>query len=197
MVYAIWIFKGILAWMATGADDCLSMYAIIYERIKCEQLKTIAGTIAGTCLMFVAAKLISGAAFNIVGSTQYLRLLGLVPAILGWNLLSKNLSIEQKEETHHDTHRFRSVTVLAAAVYLANSTDDLSVNSSLILQSPSLTLHLCLLAGNIIGCSLCALATIAFHRRFQSSKFQRRIGLSAGCVLILMGFSIVCGFWQK
>lgn len=190
MQLAVWFLKGIIIWMSTGADDVLAMYAIIYDKIKTEQLKAVIGNILGTVLMFIVAAFISHSVLSIVGQSKSFCLLGLVPCFLGWRLIGRNLSIEEKEETHHDVNRWRSMVILAMAIYLTNSTDDLSVNSAVLIQTADWRLVVSLLLGNVTGCIICTLVTMYLCNHIQP-KHQRRISMAAGFLLIAIGISVI------
>jgi len=194
MAYGIWVLKGMMAWMATGIDDVLAVYALGHDKSKGGQSAIIAGTVFGTIVMFLLGLLVAKAVISITGSNAYLRLLGVFPIILGWRLFVTNLrnstSIIAKTQPAK-----KSLFILAAVVYLSNSTDDLTVNSSLLVQTESTFNRCCLLAGNILGCLTLALLAIGFSQIIDQ-RVKHTINLLSGLTLMALGLTILSGVWN-
>lgn len=195
MVYFVWFINGLLAWAATGVDDILMVYTLGQNRSRASQFLIVVGTSLGTCLMFLLAQVLAWTAVSIAGASQYLQLLGLVPFLLGWRLVSKNIGITVTKEETIDYDSGRNALVLAMMVYLANSTDDLSVNCALLANTSSELQNVCLLLGNICGSAICALLAILFSN-LVANKTKRAINLLAGFVLMAIGLSIMLGLWK-
>lgn len=184
------IISGIVIFLSTGTDDLLVMTALLNGKSSKEHSAILWGTVLGTAIMFIVSLAIGNFLPIHSSPKDYLRFAGLVPLTIGLMYVSKGFSTDF---TKVGEASGKSGLWIAMTMYLSNATDDLIVNSSLIIASKDFYQLIGLGIGNLIGAAFYYGIAKRITGLGNSPRFMKFIWGIAGSALILIGFKIVIG----
>ncbi|MFC1787837.1 hypothetical protein ACFLZY_01305 [Patescibacteria group bacterium] len=169
-------------------DDFAIQLTLILNAKPRQVWLIIVGTLLGVVLMFSFCLLLySGVTRIQLG--EMMRLAGMVPIFLGlWQLQSTFVKYQTNETQPAQTERSWRLLPTAFILYLTNSTDDIAVTTSTLVNE-SLVHVLLIGSGIMTGCLLSVFVARTIALRFGKNLYLMQA--IAGIMLILIGFYIL------
>ncbi|MBU0731374.1 hypothetical protein KKC88_00670 [Patescibacteria group bacterium] len=181
------VMLGIATWMSTGVDDLLVILTLLSICQPRSRAAIVAGTLVGTMLMFGLSTLIAHLVGPIFGEST--NAVGLVPIVVGVMVLR---NLPSPDDESRKTNGPVKMFLMSLGFYLMNMTDDVSVNTSLLIHMTGSTKSILLLGvGNIIGASL-ALAGMHWFT-ILLRKHLRVVAIFGATAIICFGVVILLG----
>lgn len=203
----IWV--GVAAWFATGIDDFLVV--LFYMNLRRSSLNTVSvvtGTVLAVLVMIWLCVGLDLIAENVIETIGNLRLLGVVPMLLGIYGVIRWIRDHEKKAPKWGkwAHAF-GIAGVSFLTYLSNSTDDIIVNTSILQSSIFHTLSyrwwgfvVGILMGAVITCVVASLLLMLrdqARKRFMESQtvhwLSHYLSLSVNIAIVVVGLTVLLG----
>jgi uncharacterized membrane protein SirB2 len=183
----------------------------MFMRIRRTRLNTLAvifGTVSSVIVMIVICLFLNRGTTEFAEWAGSFRLAGLVPVMLGIIAIFRKLHTRKREKsTQNHWLEASGIGVGAFLAYLGNSTDDIVVNTSLLLSGFFIPFEFAwwgFLAGIVIGSLItCGVAYLILRcgdeaeRRFAENKafrgFSKLLPYFVDSFIILVGLAVLAG----
>lgn len=200
-----WFGLGVVIFIFTGLDDLCIVYLLFKQKSRNQKIQIFIGTLAGVLIMlFLCVGLSTSLILTLkkAKKTMILRLPGIIPLVFGFLYLRKLSDFKAQEKTIYQLQNqgLKYLIILALSIYLGNSIDDLSVNTSVLVNATSHWQVIFLCLGNLIGTIILIAMAVVFDQLdeiLEKFKFEKLLQWLAAIILMFIGLLILSGTLEK
>jgi len=187
--YFILVLAGIFIFLITGFDDMMVVFALIHDKSRKQKITVFAGTMLGAVIMLSFSFLFHLFISCLVNEMELIRetmkYLLFVPIIFALTLIYENI-MESEYYIEKTKLKNSSYFLLSCGIYLTNMADDITLNTTYMVNLGRSELIIFLALGNLIGCGLMFLVADFFAKKLKNHKHKKIIMNITAVIIILL-----------
>lgn len=187
------VIFGAFIFFVTGLDDLMVIFNLIHQENKARKWAVLAGTLLGTTLMFAFCLFVIYLLKNLTvfeKITGLLKYFLVIPVFFALKVLYGNLSTKSQRISKSVVKSPYNYAILACLIYLSNMSDDIIVNSTVLLNLHYWGEIISLGLGNLLGCSFMYWLADRFSQRIWQSQYKKVIIIISALIIIILALRI-------